>query len=104
MRGVGGPFNPATLDVVEGYLATASDNVDGCEAFEQRFEGAILLVKRGNCFFQVWYFESHGRFFIPERLAPCCFNRPEMVVLLGSLATLTREQAGERERERCIHT
>lgn len=49
---MGGPFNPATVDSVEGYLAMDPNNVDGCESFTQRYEGAILLVKRGNCFFQ----------------------------------------------------
>lgn len=53
VAGVGGPFNPATVDSVEGYLAMDPNNVDGCESFTQRYEGAILLVKRGNCFFQV---------------------------------------------------
>ena len=52
VAGVGGPFNPATLDSVEGYLAMDPNNVDGCDGFTSRYEGAILLVKRGNCFFQ----------------------------------------------------
>lgn len=52
--GVGGPFNPATLDSAEGFLAAGNDgNEDGCDVFHERLDGKVLLVKRGNCFFQV---------------------------------------------------
>ena len=50
---MGGPFNPATLDSAEGFLATSDGNEDGCDVFHERFDGKVLLVKRGNCFFQV---------------------------------------------------
>ena len=51
--GVGGPFNPATLDSAEGFLAASDGNEDGCDVFHERLDGKVLLVKRGNCFFQV---------------------------------------------------
>lgn len=50
---MGGPFNPATLDSAEGFLAASDGNEDGCDVFHERLDGKVLLVKRGNCFFQV---------------------------------------------------
>ncbi|CAJ1445579.1 unnamed protein product, partial [Effrenium voratum] len=52
VSGVGGHFNPVSLDAVSGHLA-AAPNLDLCSPLEQRFEGTVLLALRGNCFFQV---------------------------------------------------
>jgi len=51
--GVGGHFNPADVDAAVGTLAKSEDNEDGCVPFAERFDGAVLLVRRGGCFFQV---------------------------------------------------
>lgn len=49
VSGVGGHFNPSHVDAVSGHLATAPRNMDACEAFSERYDGAVLLVKRGKC-------------------------------------------------------
>lgn len=51
--GVGGHFNPADVDAAVGPLAKSADNEDGCVPFAERFDGAVLLVRRGGCFFQM---------------------------------------------------
>eukprot|EP00913_Durusdinium_trenchii_P020986 g19720.t1 len=53
VTGIGGSFNPVHVDSASGHLATATNNPDACDPFVERFDGAVLLVKRGRCFFQV---------------------------------------------------
>lgn len=48
---VGGSFNPAGCRHMEGTLAHVESNADGCSPFADRLDGAIVLVKRGKCWF-----------------------------------------------------
>lgn len=49
VTGIGGSFNPVHVDSASGHLATATNNPDACDPFVERFDGAVLLVKRGRC-------------------------------------------------------
>jgi len=49
---VGGSFNPARLLAVEGRLTLEQSNEDGCNPYgDIRLDGAIVLAKRGGCWF-----------------------------------------------------
>eukprot|EP00929_Paragymnodinium_shiwhaense_P101514 TRINITY_DN64668_c0_g1_i1.p1 TRINITY_DN64668_c0_g1~~TRINITY_DN64668_c0_g1_i1.p1 ORF type:complete len:765 (-),score=147.19 TRINITY_DN64668_c0_g1_i1:940-3234(-) len=52
MNGVGGSFDPPVLGPVTGRTIMVASNVDGCTPFQERLDGMILLVARGNCWFQ----------------------------------------------------
>jgi len=49
--GVRSSFNPTSGGNVEGRLSQSATNTHGCTLFEERFDGFILLVKRGKCWF-----------------------------------------------------
>eukprot|EP00930_Biecheleria_cincta_P043459 TRINITY_DN29840_c0_g1_i1.p1 TRINITY_DN29840_c0_g1~~TRINITY_DN29840_c0_g1_i1.p1 ORF type:complete len:878 (+),score=178.42 TRINITY_DN29840_c0_g1_i1:88-2721(+) len=51
VSGAGGFFNPVSVESVEGKLAHPAENLHGCESFEHTYPGAVLIVKRGECFF-----------------------------------------------------
>ena len=48
---VGGTFNPTGLDEAEGTLIHVKANAAGCEDFAERLDGAVVLVRRGSCWF-----------------------------------------------------
>lgn len=47
----GGTFNPLHEAGFAGPLAHEVKNEHGCDAFEKRYEGAVVVVKRGKCWF-----------------------------------------------------
>lgn len=49
----GGSFNPVQLWTVSGPLAFEKENMEGCTSFSQHYDGAILLVERGGCWFHL---------------------------------------------------
>jgi len=50
--GLAGSFGPSDINDVEGHLFLDELNLDGCMPFQNKSAvGAILLVKRGNCWF-----------------------------------------------------